>query len=214
MKCRSALSRRAWWSVGSAAMAVVAAFDASGKRAWHGGRGGVIDVSTTRPMPARATRGRRQDRVQAPPVLASPPPRAGGGRRPCRPRRSPTSPAARGHARSGPLARRCRMRSASARSICGARQVTIARATRACVSKCPTRSPVEDLGPDMPPGMGVDQLRGDAHTFGRGADTALHDVADAQFARDDLEVARHAPVGEGRVARHDEEVAEPGQFRS
>jgi hypothetical protein len=76
----------------------------------------------------------------------------------------------------------------------------------------PDKVAVEDLGPDMPPGVGVDQLRGDTHTLGRRADTAFDDVADAQFARDDPEIARHVAVDEGRVARHDEEVAEPGQF--
>ena len=59
---------------------------------------------------------------------------------------------------------------------------------------------VEPLGPEMPAGAGIDELRRDAHAFAGLADAALEHKAHAQVAPDLLHFDRPTPVGEGGVA--------------
>ena len=59
---------------------------------------------------------------------------------------------------------------------------------------------IEPLGPEMPAGAGIDELRRDAHALAGLADAALEHKAHAQVAPDLLHFDRPALVGEGRVA--------------
>ncbi len=61
------------------------------------------------------------------------------------------------------------------------------------------------FGPNMRSRCNIDELRGDAHTISRFANTSFEHVANAKFASDLLYVDRPALVGEGRIARDDEE---------
>jgi hypothetical protein len=52
----------------------------------------------------------------------------------------------------------------------------------------------------MVAGLGIDELRVDPHTLSLTANTAFQDVANAQFARDLLQVDRSAPIREAGIA--------------
>jgi len=60
-------------------------------------------------------------------------------------------------------------------------------------------------------GFCFDQLRGDAHPPTALPDRAFEDVAHAQLATDSLYVDRLALVGEGAIARDDEEPADAAE---
>src|SRR5262245_10644950 len=61
------------------------------------------------------------------------------------------------------------------------------------------------LSPNMRAGLRLNQLTGDAHAIARLANTAFKNVANAEFAADLLDVHRTTFVGEGRIARYDEQ---------
>ena len=63
------------------------------------------------------------------------------------------------------------------------------------------------LGPDVPVGLGIDQLHRDAHAVARLAHAALDHVLHAELRRHLLDADRAVLVHEGRVARDDEQVA-------
>src|SRR5688572_7973914 len=65
---------------------------------------------------------------------------------------------------------------------------------------------VEALGPQMSTADGVDQLRIDAHPSGGAAGAAFQQIAHAEIAGDGAGIDRLALVGEGRVARDDEQT--------
>ena len=69
---------------------------------------------------------------------------------------------------------------------------------------------LETLGPDMRRGRGVDELPGDADARARLAHAAFQHVAHAKLAADLLHVDGAALVGEGRIARDDEDVPGSG----
>jgi hypothetical protein len=64
---------------------------------------------------------------------------------------------------------------------------------------------VVTLRPDVPAGLRLDQLTGDAQAVRRLADTALEDVAHAELTPGLLQVHRSALVGEARIAGDHEE---------
>ena len=72
---------------------------------------------------------------------------------------------------------------------------------------------VVPLGPDMLASRGVDELTGDTNSPAGSPDAALEDVTDAEFLGDPADVHGSSLVGEGRVARDDEEPAQAGQCR-
>ena len=63
------------------------------------------------------------------------------------------------------------------------------------------------LGPDVPVGLGIDQLHRDAHAVARLAHAALDHVLHAELRRHLLDPDRAVLVHEGRVARDHEQVA-------
>ncbi len=67
------------------------------------------------------------------------------------------------------------------------------------------------LGPDVPVGLGVDQLHGDAHPVAGLAHAALDHVLDAELRGDVLDPHRLALVHEGGVARDHEQVPKARQ---
>src|SRR5207302_10522689 len=64
------------------------------------------------------------------------------------------------------------------------------------------------FGPDVPIGLRIDQLHGNADAIADLAHAPFEDVFDAELARDLLHLYGFALVHEGRVARDDEKVAE------
>src|SRR5690349_15222202 len=71
--------------------------------------------------------------------------------------------------------------------------------------------PVVALRPDVPVGLSVDQLHGDADSIARLAYAALENVVDPELARDLLHLHRLTLVNESRVARDHEQLAEARQ---
>ena len=69
----------------------------------------------------------------------------------------------------------------------------------------------EPVRPDMGAARGLDQLTGNADPVAGPADAALEHIAHAEFAADLLDVDGFALVGEGRIARDDEQRLEPRQ---
>ena len=67
------------------------------------------------------------------------------------------------------------------------------------------------LGPQMAAGGDVIELRGNAHPIAAAANAALDDVADAELARDLVDVGAAALVDKRGVARDDEEPPQLGQ---
>ena len=65
---------------------------------------------------------------------------------------------------------------------------------------------IEALGPDIAAGLGVDQLRVDAHLVGHAAGAALEDVAHAEFLVDLCRRYNFALVAEGGVTRDNKEA--------
>ena len=74
------------------------------------------------------------------------------------------------------------------------------------------QSTVIALRPDVGLGLAVDELDSDSHAIGGFADTAFHDVVDAEFAGDLLRLDGLALVDEDGVARNHEELAEAGKL--
>jgi hypothetical protein len=68
---------------------------------------------------------------------------------------------------------------------------------------------VEPLRPQMGVGLGIDQLRVDAHLVPRPLDDPLQNIAHAQLAADLLRVDRLASIGEGGITRDHETVRDP-----
>ena len=67
------------------------------------------------------------------------------------------------------------------------------------------------LRPEVPAGIGIDQLRRDPHPVAGAADAALEHGADAEFASDGADIDVLALVDEARVARDDHQPADFGQ---
>src|SRR5262249_17768556 len=65
---------------------------------------------------------------------------------------------------------------------------------------------IESLGPEMPAAAGVNELRRDAHAIAGLADAALEHEANTQVAPDLLHFDRPTLVGEGGIARDDEQA--------
>ena len=63
----------------------------------------------------------------------------------------------------------------------------------------------------MHAGLRLDKLRGDAHTLAGLAHAPLQHIAHAKLAADLLHIDRASLVGEARIARDDEEPADPRQ---
>ena len=70
---------------------------------------------------------------------------------------------------------------------------------------------LEAIRPDMRHRRGIDELRGDANARAHPANAAFEHIAHAELAADLLHVDRAALVGEGRVARDDEQMPVAGQ---
>ena len=68
------------------------------------------------------------------------------------------------------------------------------------------------LGPDVPVGLGIDQLHGDSDTVAGFANAPLDDIVNSELARDVLDLDRPALVHERRVSGDNQEIAEPGQL--
>ena len=71
---------------------------------------------------------------------------------------------------------------------------------------------VVSLGPDMPVGLRVDELNGDADAIGDLAHASFENVVHIEFTRDLLHLYRLPLVDEGRIARDDEQIAEARQL--
>src|SRR5215468_1570616 len=59
--------------------------------------------------------------------------------------------------------------------------------------------------------VGVDRLRGDAHPTAALTHRAFEHVADAEFTRDLLHIDSLTFIGKARIARDDEEPADPAE---
>src|SRR4029077_20414229 len=70
---------------------------------------------------------------------------------------------------------------------------------------------VVTLRPEVSAGSNVTELHGNSHTVAALAYAAVDDIADAEFLGDLLQGYGFALVGEGRIARDDEEPAQLGQ---
>ncbi len=72
---------------------------------------------------------------------------------------------------------------------------------------------VVTLRPEVSAGSNVTELHGNSHAVAALAYAAVDDIADAEFLGDLLQGYGFALVGEGRIARDDEEPAQLGQSR-
>src|SRR6202012_5688566 len=70
---------------------------------------------------------------------------------------------------------------------------------------------IEAVGPQMPAGVRIDQLSGDAQALAAAADAAFEHIGDAKLAPDLADIYGPVLVEEGGVAGDDEQPAAAGQ---